>query len=231
MVYFFPYLVMLCGGTCLYLGAEAVWTGFVFFFALIPVLEFIFKDVKFNSSQFKSKSATISLYLTPVALTAILFLALRGAYYTEDLFTLMGIILSTGPMLGAFGINSAHELVHRREKKIRALGVYNLILVNFAHWGLEHVFGHHKHVATPLDPATARKDEWLYLFWIRNYIGALKGAWHISKERVASYWALSLVISVVLYFSLGLKVLIIWWAISFVPFYYCKRLIISNITL
>ncbi len=216
MVYFFPYLVMLLGGIGLYLGEAAVWAGFVFLFVVMPVLEFFLKDIKFKSAQYKSTAATVSLYLTPFALSAILFLALRQAYLTEDTLTLVGIALSAGALLGGFGITSAHEMVHRREKKIRAIGVYNLILVNFAYWGLEHVFGHHKYVATPLDPSTARKDEWLYPFWIRNYFGALKGAWHISKERVAAYWALSLVISIALFFTLGLKVLVIWWALSFV---------------
>lgn len=216
MIYFFPYIVMLIGGIGLWQGGVAVWSGFLLLFAAIPTIEFFSRNLKFNSALFKSNFADVSLFLTPVALSFLLYLALRQAQISTHYLELTGIILSTGAMLGAFGINSAHELVHRKEKYIRALGVYNLTLVNFSHWGLEHVFGHHKYVATPLDSATARQNESVYPFWIRNYFGTLKGAWHISKTRVSAYGLISVLVSIVIYVFFGLKVLLVWWGISVV---------------
>ncbi len=197
-------------------GGPAVWIGFGSLFVVIPVLEYISRSKSFDSAKFNSLFADVSLFLTPLVLSVLLFLALHRATLTKETFELSGIVFSTGTMLGAFGINSAHEMVHRREKFVRALGVYNLALVNFAHWGLEHVFGHHKYVATPLDTATARKDEALYPFWFRNYFGTLRGAWHISKNKVLMYWSVSVVLTGLLCYFAGAKIVIIWWSISVV---------------
>src|SRR5574343_569568 len=47
-----------------------------------------------------------------------------------------------------------------------------------------HNRGHHNNVATPEDPATARKNEWLYLFWIRSHFGSFIQAWQIEFDRM-----------------------------------------------
>jgi alkane 1-monooxygenase len=44
----------------------------------------------------------------------------------------------------------------------------------------EHVYGHHKAVATPADPATARFNESIYAFLPRTIIGSYKNAWKVS---------------------------------------------------
>lgn len=216
MIYLFPYLQISLGVYGIYVGGPFVWTGFIILFLILPVVEILMQKIKFDPVQHKSKVATVSLLLTPFALTTILGFAFWRAQHTPSNLEVLGLILSTGTMLGAYGITSAHELVHRRELWLRAFGVYNLMLVNFAHWGLEHVFGHHKHVATPNDPATARKDEAVYPFWFRNYFGSLDRAWKISKRRVASYWAVTVVVSVLIGFVFGAQVLLVWLLSSLV---------------
>jgi alkane 1-monooxygenase len=216
MIYLIPYLQMALGAFGLYKGSFFVWNGFVMLFMILPIIEILFKKLKFNPSEHKSIWAQISILLTPFALTAILFVSLRQAQLTENRIELLGIILSTGTLLGAFGITSAHELIHRRETYLRAIGVYNLTLVHFAHWGLEHVFGHHKHVATPLDPATAREGELIYTYWLRSYFGVLRGAWKISKIKVSVYFFGTLILSLSLLFFVGPKVLVVWLLSSMV---------------
>lgn len=94
-----------------------------------------------------------------------------------------GSIFSVGSLGGVIGINVAHELIHRRNSGLKLLGYINLISVNFSHWGIEHVYGHHKNVATYSDPATARKNESVYFFWIRNYFMGLWDAIQIDRLR------------------------------------------------
>ena len=66
---------------------------------------------------------------------------------------------------------------------------------------IEHSKGHHKHVSTPLDPATAKKDETLYAFIPRSILGSLVSTWKIDQKEmilalvtqlslVDSYWAI-----------------------------------------
>jgi alkane 1-monooxygenase len=47
-----------------------------------------------------------------------------------------------------------------------------------------HNRGHHTNVGTPSDPATARKNELVYLFWFRSQIGSYFQAWQIEQTRM-----------------------------------------------
>ena len=102
-----------------------------------------------------------------------------------DTLELIGMTISMGVIAGAVGITFAHELVHRRQPFERALGEILLASVSYAHFAIEHVHGHHRHVATPQDPATARLGESFYRFLPRTVIGSLTSAWHLETERLA----------------------------------------------
>lgn len=216
MIYFFPYLTIALSMYGVYKMGSFVWITSIIMFVIIPIVEILMRNKKFNPALHKSRWGDISLALTPVALTAYLIMALYQSQFVTTNSEFFGLALSTGVLTGAFGITAAHELVHRRQKFFRALGVWNLVLSNFAHWGVEHVYGHHKYAATEIDPGTARKNEWLYAFWLRTYFGVLKGAYHISKQKVLMYWFGSLALSVTIYFTLGLKTLALWWLSSII---------------
>ena len=96
-----------------------------------------------------------------------------------------GAVFSTGSLIGAIGITVAHELVHRGRAWERGLGVLLLSTVGYAHFRVEPVLGHHRHVGTPLDAATARRGESLYAFWLRSLWNGFRSAWRIETERLA----------------------------------------------
>ena len=54
----------------------------------------------------------------------------------------------------------------------------------YTHFFIEHNRGHHKHVATPLDPASANKGEAIYTFWLRSVLNGYVSAWNIEKKRL-----------------------------------------------
>ena len=62
------------------------------------------------------------------------------------------------------------------------------------HFTIEHNHGHHKHVATAQDPATAKKGQSLYHFWLTSVIGQYRNAWRIQnkllKKRGAGFFSL-----------------------------------------
>ena len=97
----------------------------------------------------------------------------------------IGLAVSTGSIAGTIGITFAHELVHRPGKFERALGEILLATTSYAHFAIEHVYGHHRHVGTPRDPATARFGESLYRFLPRCVGGSLASAWRFEVERLA----------------------------------------------
>ena len=98
---------------------------------------------------------------------------------------LAGAALSVGAATGTIGITFAHELVHRRAPFERALGEILLASVSYTHFAIEHVHGHHRHVATPHDPATARLGESFYRFLPRTVVGSVTSAWRLEGERLA----------------------------------------------
>jgi alkane 1-monooxygenase len=49
---------------------------------------------------------------------------------------------------------------------------------------MAHISGHHKHVATPEDPATPKKGDGLWAFIVRSAFKGYLGAWFRENERV-----------------------------------------------
>ena len=56
----------------------------------------------------------------------------------------------------------------------------------YSHFRIEHIYGHHIHVATLNDPATARKGENFYAFLIRCVFLSIVSAWSIEKNILLS---------------------------------------------
>jgi alkane 1-monooxygenase len=90
-------------------------------------------------------------------------------------------MFNVGILLGVCGINVAHELGHRENSFDRWMARLLLIPVLYSHFTLEHNYGHHLKVATPEDPATARKNEPVYLFYYRSIVQGYRNAWKIGN--------------------------------------------------
>ncbi|WP_367392428.1 alkane 1-monooxygenase [Lewinella sp. LCG006] len=172
-------------------GGSAAYATVIFSFGLIPLLEqFLPKDTsnlqeEERDDRLARKVFDWLLYFNVPLVFGILGLfiyQLNTQYYTTS--ELVGQVLSVGIVLGVCGINVAHELGHRSNKMEQALSKILLLPTLYQHFFIEHNRGHHKHVATPLDPATARKGEIVYTFWLRSLWGSYGSAWHLEKERL-----------------------------------------------
>lgn len=160
-------------------------------FGLVPGLELVFKPDKKNFSKEEEKKEkenriyTGILYLmVPVQL---FFLAYFFIIITEPGLTFsdsIGKILAMGLMCGIIGINIGHELGHRNNRFDELLGEILLLTSFNTHFLPYHNGGHHFQVATPDDPATARKNEPLYIFWIRSHFMSYIQAWQLEHRRL-----------------------------------------------
>src|SRR4051794_20389545 len=99
-------------------------------------------------------------------------------------FDKIGLAVSIG-CIGGIGINTAHELGHKREENERWLSKVALAQSFYGHFYIEHNRGHHVRVATPEDPASSRVGESFYQFWPRTVGGSLRSAWNLEKRRYA----------------------------------------------
>lgn len=96
---------------------------------------------------------------------------------------LLGLLISLGLCTG-FGILCAHELVHRRSSVERALGELLLTSVWYGHYAIEHVSGHHIHVATADDLCTMHYGESFYGFLTRAVVGGFRFAYRFEVSRL-----------------------------------------------
>lgn len=166
-------------------------------------------------------------YLTYVVVP-LHFITLIGAAYwagTQELawWAFTGLAVVTG-MTSGLAINTGHELGHKKSKIERNLAKIVLAVPAYGHFWIEHNRGHHRDVATPGDPASARMGESIYRFASREIPGAFRRAWAIESARLErggrSPWSVdnqilqSLVVSAVL--QLGLIIALGWQLIFFV---------------
>ena len=107
-------------------------------------------------------SASAPLWALPV-----LTWAIAGASGLSPLAR-VALFLAGGLWLGQVAHPAAHELIHR-PRPLFGLGtaVYTALL--FGHHASSHRLVHHRHVATPEDPNTARAGEGYYRFLIRAW--------------------------------------------------------------
>ena len=90
----------------------------------------------------------------------------------------------TGLFIGIMGTVPGHELVHRKKSKFDMfMGNWLLAFSWDCAFAVEHVYGHHKHVGLPSDPATAKRGENIYLFILRAIIKEQKDAWNIELTQ------------------------------------------------
>lgn len=94
-----------------------------------------------------------------------------------------GAMVASG-LVGGFGINVAHELMHRKGRGERAAAEVLMTAVGYTHFCVEHVLGHHKNVATRNDGATSRRGESVFRFVVRSVCMGAASAWRLERARV-----------------------------------------------
>ncbi len=83
------------------------------------------------------------------------------------------------------GINTGHELGHKRTAVEQWLARLVLAVPAYGHFTVEHGRGHHRFVSTPEDHASARMGESIYRFVLREIPGGIHRAWRFETERLA----------------------------------------------
>ena len=207
------------------------WSPLLYTFFLIPFAELFIKADPKNLDEVEEALAKKNK-----AYDYILYAAVIMQYFSLWIFfnslkqdslstiDIAGRVMSMGLLCGTFGINVAHELGHRVNKLEQTLAKLLLLTSLYMHFFIEHNKGHHKHVATPNDPSTAKYHQSLYAFWPQTLIGTYLSAWKISKDELEKngkpWWSLQnemllfqliqiSFVSIVLYFF-GLKTAILF---------------------
>ncbi len=91
------------------------------------------------------------------------------------------VFLGAGLWLGQVAHPAAHELIHRGNRWLFGLGVAVYGLLGFGHHASAHRLVHHRHVATPRDPNSARLGEGFYRFFLRAWAGSFVAGWRAER--------------------------------------------------
>ena len=161
------------------------------YFGLVPGIELFFKPRNVNFSKTEEqqeKEAKIYdwiLFLSvPVQVCCLVYFLYIIQFEVFGTVDYWGKVTAMGLMCGVLGINVGHELGHRQKRWEQFFGEILLLSSLDTHFLPYHNAGHHKNVATPNDSATAKKNQWVFNFWITSHFGSYFEAWKVENERL-----------------------------------------------
>jgi alkane 1-monooxygenase len=198
--YFFPITMFASAWYAFNASTIGCFATAIYAFVIFPGLELILAPQLKNMEAIEADAAKTNKLYDFMLYACVVLQVLSMIYFLYNITTLpqtliqvIGKTLSMGVLCGVFGINVAHELGHRLSKAERRLAKVSLASSLMMHFYVEHNKGHHKHVATPHDPASARYDESIYTFFARAIPGVYLSAWHIenndTKKKYGTIWS------------------------------------------
>ncbi len=179
-------------------------------FALAPVCAFVFfplvdhflPRVALGRDVAPRETPLLYLYLPYHPLLILAGVAAAHRLSPSDFSFWLGA-LSVGVITGGVGITFAHEWIHKLDRRQKLYGEWLLIWVGYGHYATEHVYGHHKHVGTRADGATARRNEWLQAYIPRALTQVWLGAFRRKPGRTVAHGLASLGLAVGIAFFFG----------------------------
>ena len=169
-----------------------LWGFTAIFFVVIPLVDTVVGEDPYNPSKEEEEALAKNdsyyknvLYMATAGQWAgLITMTFVVTQYNWAWYDILGAIISVGA-LHAVGLTISHELGHKVRDKHQVLAAKICsACCGYAHFNIEHNKGHHKHVATPEDPASSRMGESLYKFAIRELSGAAKRGWALEADRL-----------------------------------------------
>lgn len=201
--YLISVLLLLAAGLIWNHAWSLIFIGYV----ILPMMdEFFALDLR-NPSQKERKELLnadnyfkIPLFVTLLIDWFLFFKVLR--YFSEFQLTFIGafnlvafwIIFSN---INAVQFSIAHQLFHKQEIVYRVLGTFQMIKNFYMHFAYEHMYGHHRKVGTPQDPATAPQGMNVYQFFFKSYLGSYKSVYEMQEKLQKPFYLNYAVLSVV----------------------------------
>jgi alkane 1-monooxygenase len=185
-----PFLFFLGALLSFHSHGWVVWLPLVFAWVITPLLELLIKPNPANMNAAEEELAKNDSMYDLVLYGIVVFQWVALYEFLQSMkdpslsgYDITGRIWVMGLLCGVFGINVGHELGHRVNRFEQTLAKSLLLTSLYMHFFIEHNKGHHKRVATPDDPGSARYGEWIYAFYFRTVIFSYLSAWHIANNE------------------------------------------------
>ncbi|MGY6587881.1 MAG: alkane 1-monooxygenase [Wenzhouxiangella sp.] len=206
-----------------------LWMPLLLTFGLVPVLDAVLGQdpstpppdrlSALNEDRFFRRLTWLTAPLHLITLVvAVAYAGLADLSLAE--WVLLAVVAG---LAAGVAVNTAHEMGHHRSGPDQWFARLALAVPFYSHFTIEHNFGHHRDVATPEDCASARMNESIYRFALREMPGGLRRAWVIESRRLArrglSRWSLSNHLLQGWLLSLAIQLPLVWlfgpWTIGF----------------
>ena len=186
--YLFPLSMYVLAMAAFSFTGWITWAPLIYAWVLLPLLELFLNPNEKNLSAAEEELAKANkwydymLYMiVPLQYAALVYFLFSMQQTGLAWWEIAGRIYTMGLLCGTFGINVAHELGHRVNKAEQIMAKMLLGTSLYIHFFIEHNKGHHKHVATPQDPSSARYNESVYQFYFRTIVYSYLSAWKIAN--------------------------------------------------
>ena len=168
----------------------ALWFGFGFFYALVPICENLFGQDTHNPPREAIGPLRDDKFYSWIVFAAVPLIYFSWAFNAwfvanTELSTIgyIAVTLGTGMMLGG-SLNAGHETGHRRDPVSLFFARLFLSISFMGHFRIEHNLGHHVQVGTKEDSATSKMGQNFYAFTMRELPGGYARAWDIESKRL-----------------------------------------------
>ncbi len=170
----------------------AAWFPLVFIFGVVPLIDALCGEERGNwNTPAEARRLEQSVFYRllpmlalPLWLGTLAWCAWQFTQLPLGSGGVLGWVLSTGVIGGVLAINPAHELIHKSGRLEPLIGGILLSSAGYQGFKIEHVRGHHVHVATPEDSSSARLGESVYAFVPRALWRNVCNAWRLEATRL-----------------------------------------------
>jgi len=208
-----PYILNLLPTATVYLGiyfwqltGNPLWTFFTFFvaFGAVPIIDLVLGEDSYNPTKKEETALRENIWFRLHTIFYVWVYVASVLYLTKfcgdpengvELFStaFFGISTSAGIASG-FGNGCIHELIHRPTFTEMNHGRLVLVFSNYNHFWIEHLWGHHKRVATDEDPASSAVNEsfWTFIWkclWM-SLVSACRLEARFQARHGRSFWTI-----------------------------------------
>lgn len=170
----------------------ACWLAPFFIFGVVPLLDELCGTERYNAPSDAQLAALesrlyfrmLTMLVVPVWLATLVWCTWQFTQLPLGLVGKLGWLVSTSLIGGVLAINPAHELIHKPGRLEPLLGGILPTSAGYQGFKVEHVRGHHVHVATAHDSSSARLGESVYAFVPRALWLNVRNAWRLEAGRL-----------------------------------------------
>lgn len=168
------------------------WWPVLVYVIILPVVDHLSGRDSVNYTDDQARGAEQNRYyriLVLLCFPVVIALTVYGAFIFSTIQSLnwggrIGWLFSIALCNASLVMTAAHELIHKESRLERLIGSFLLVFACNPGFNVEHIRGHHRHVATPADTSSAQMGQSFYRFILRAYMGMNVGPWFIEKRRL-----------------------------------------------